>query len=288
MAERKHYKKRRDFFISAVQLNLDFDGFTYRKWGGDQTCHVGDWLVNNGGDVYTVEKEYFGEHYREASPGLYEKTAPVWAEVAEEDGTVPTTEGSTAYRADDYLVYDRPSGGKAYAIKKHSFEKMYELVELEEDLTKAQAEYLNNRLNYQIDWYEKKSARNRIQYLFWQSLTIITAALVPILSGIDINKAGIVTEHLGDTRTLVAFLGGASAVIASIVALFKCQENWVKYRAACGDLRSHLAQFRVRAGVYEDRGRAFKLLVENCERIINAERGQWVQQNAPPQAEDQP
>jgi len=285
MPERKHYKKRPNFHVTAVQLNLTFNGFSYQKWGAEQTCKAGDWLVNNGGDVYTVDDDYFKEHYQETSPGQFEKTAPVWAEIAETDGAIPTLEGSTDYSAGDYLVYDRPSGGNAYAVKKRTFERMYEVIEEPEDLTAAQNDYLNKRLVEQIDWYDKGAKVNRINFLVLQTLTIIAAALVPVLSGVDPTKAGWVAGFLGDTKTLVAFLGGASAVIASILGLFKCQENWVKYRSACEDLRSHYVQYRVGVGIYEDRAMAFRFLVENCERIISAERGQWVQQNSSAQQE---
>ncbi len=286
MSKRKHYKKRPNFNVTAVQLNLNFTGFSYHKWGGEQTCKAGDWLVNNGGDVYTVGDGYFKEHYLETSPGQFEKTVPVWAEIAETDGAISTLEGSTDYSAGDYLVYDRPSGGNAYAVKKRTFEKMYEVIEEPEDLTEAQSDYLNKRLVEQINLYDKKAHVNRIYFLALQTLTIIAAALVPVLSGVDTAKIGWLAGLLGDTKPLVAFLGGASAVIASLLGLFKCQENWVKYRAACEDLRSHFVQYQVGVVIYEDRARAFKLLVENCERIISAERGQWVQQNNPASKEE--
>lgn len=55
----------------AFQLDLDTDGFTYRKWGAEQRCKRGDWLVDNGGDCYTVGAEAFARTYRRVSPGAY-------------------------------------------------------------------------------------------------------------------------------------------------------------------------------------------------------------------------
>lgn len=126
MATRRRYRKRAGTAVVAVQLDLDTAGFTYRKWGGEQVCKAGDWLVNNGGDVYTVDRETFARTYRAESPGLYRKIAPVWAEIADSAGSVRTKEGATHYQAGDYLVFNEESGGDAYAVTARSFEAMYE------------------------------------------------------------------------------------------------------------------------------------------------------------------
>lgn len=77
MAERHKYKKKPTSFITAVQLDLDTDGFTYNKWGGAQVCKRGDWLVDNAGDKYTVSADSFAKTYDYLSPGVYTKSAPV-------------------------------------------------------------------------------------------------------------------------------------------------------------------------------------------------------------------
>ena len=126
MATRRKYVKRAATFVVAVQLDLQTAGFTYRKWGGEQTCKPGDWIVNNDGDVYTVDRETFTGTYRAASPGLYQKVAPVWADVADQDGAIRTKEGLTHYQAGDYLVFNGEQGTDGYAVKAASFEAMYQ------------------------------------------------------------------------------------------------------------------------------------------------------------------
>jgi hypothetical protein len=83
---RQKYKKKPTAFVTAVQLDLDTEGFRYNKWGGKQVCKRGDWLVDNNGDKYTVSQEAFAKTYQLISPGVYLKTASVWAEVAEMQG----------------------------------------------------------------------------------------------------------------------------------------------------------------------------------------------------------
>jgi hypothetical protein len=125
MSSRRKYVKRSSEFVVAVQIDLETGGFTYRKWGGTQTCKRGDWLVNNNGDTYTVEEKTFARTYRSTGPGTYVKTTPVWAEVAGAAGEVRTKEGATHYEAGDYLVYNEADGGDAYAVAREAFERMY-------------------------------------------------------------------------------------------------------------------------------------------------------------------
>lgn len=126
MGTRRKYRKKATSFVTAVQLDLETEGLVYRKWGGEQVCRRGDWLVNNGGDTYTVAKESFAKTYQFLSPGVYVKSAPVWAEVAENAGKVKTKEGETAYKAGDYLVFNNEDGTDGYAVSVEKFESMYE------------------------------------------------------------------------------------------------------------------------------------------------------------------
>jgi len=128
MNARRQYVKRASQFVTAVRLDLQTEGFTYQKWGSVQKCKPGDWLVNNNGDTYTVDADTFARTYRPTGRGTYLKTTPVWAEVANEAGEVRTKEGTTHYRPGDYLVYNEPDGGDAYAVSSSAFERMYERV----------------------------------------------------------------------------------------------------------------------------------------------------------------
>jgi len=123
---RQRYRRKPDQAVTAVRLALEFDGFIYRKWGDTQRAEAGDWLVDNGGDVYTVTAATFERTYREVSPGRWVKTTPVWAERAVHSGSVGTIEGRTHYDAGDWLVSNQEDGGDAYAIGADKFEQMYE------------------------------------------------------------------------------------------------------------------------------------------------------------------
>lgn len=129
MAAKRKYVKRAGTQVVAIQFSLETGGFTYRKWGGEQICKAGDWIVDNGGDVYTVDRDTFARTYRAESPGLYRKVAPVWAELTERDGAIRTKEGITHYKAGAYLVFNDEQGLDGYAVMAPAFEAMYEPVE---------------------------------------------------------------------------------------------------------------------------------------------------------------
>lgn len=122
----KMYQKKSTAFVVAVQLRLDTIGFVYQKWGSEQKCKPNDWLVDNDGEVYTIDKSTFEKTYRQVKTGIYAKKALVMAEIANEDGKIETKEGTTHYKAGWYIVHN--SGHDRYAVDPEKFEKMYEHV----------------------------------------------------------------------------------------------------------------------------------------------------------------
>ena len=121
----KPYRRKAGTEVIAVRLDLDMDGFVYQKWGGMQTCKRGDWIVDNRGDVYTIDQEVFARTYRQVSPGVYAK-ANVWARVVDKGGRIRTKEGTTDYKAGDYLVFNDPDGRDGWAISAKEFAALYE------------------------------------------------------------------------------------------------------------------------------------------------------------------
>ena len=124
-ARRRRYVRRPDRPVTAVRLPLDSQGLIYRKWGGEQRAKPGDWLVDNDGDVYTVDARVFARTYRKVAKGAYVTKTPVWAQRATTAGRVKTTEGSTRYRPGDYLVSNGRDGSDAYAMTSKKFKDLY-------------------------------------------------------------------------------------------------------------------------------------------------------------------
>jgi hypothetical protein len=121
----ERYRRRPSQFVTAVRLQLDIDELRFRKWGGVQRAKRGDWLVDSGGDVYTVDASTFRRTYKKLSPGVFLKKTPVWARVATRSGSIGTQEGSTKYRRGDYVVCNDRDGRDGYAISRAKFRKLY-------------------------------------------------------------------------------------------------------------------------------------------------------------------
>ena len=123
-----YYRKRKNTAVTAVQIELDTEGFSYIKWGGQQQCRRGDWLINSDNGCYTVSDSSFKRTYREESPGRYVKHTLVRATKASVSGKISTQEGETAYSAGDYLIDNSDDGSDRYAIREQTFHELYEIV----------------------------------------------------------------------------------------------------------------------------------------------------------------
>lgn len=126
--KRGRYRKKSSQFVIAVKIDLDIDELQYRKWGAQQRAKRGDWLVDNDGDVYTVDAKVFRRTYRLLRPGVYVKSVDVWAEIATRAGSVATYEGRTHYKPGDYIVYNDRAGADAYCVGAAKFKAMYRRV----------------------------------------------------------------------------------------------------------------------------------------------------------------
>lgn len=129
MTDLKPYRRRQDTTVTAVQIDLETEGFTYEKWGDKQVAQAGDWLLNNNGNVYTVDAQVFEETYQEVSPGQYAKTSSVWARKAVADGQVQSTSGFTAYTAGDMIVFNTTDGTDGWAMDSQEFQRLYEPID---------------------------------------------------------------------------------------------------------------------------------------------------------------
>lgn len=126
MSGLERYKKRATSMITAVKLELKTEGFSYQKWGGIQRCKAGDWLVDNDGDIYTIDAGVFARTYKPAEmPGRYVKTTVIFAKKAEQAGVIQSKEGETHYQRGDYIVYNEAGEKDGYAVEADMFEAMY-------------------------------------------------------------------------------------------------------------------------------------------------------------------
>jgi len=131
-----------------------------------------------------------------------------------------------------------------------------------------QEEYLKERLDSQIEWYDRKSGWHQRWYKKLRFMEILAAASIPFLTGY-------ITDATPDMKIVVGGLGVIIAVVSGVVALFKFQEHWLQYRTTTESLKHHRYLFLTKTAPY-DKGDSFNLLVESIEGLISKENSHWV------------
>lgn len=126
-------------------------------------------------------------------------------------------------------------------------------------------EYLKNRLDDQINWYDKKSQQHQYWYKFYKKIQIFSGAFVPIAAVINLKYF----------KILSVLCSSIILICESLIALSNHHSNWTQYRTTAETLRHEKNMFKTRTGVYKNEEDAFALLVERCETIISSENINW-------------
>src|SRR6266403_5260662 len=141
----------------------------------------------------------------------------------------------------------------------------------------APDEYIEQRLNDQIVWYDRKSSTNQSWFKRLRFGEMVAAAIIPFLSGFAGNSLPI--------KIAIGALGVLVAVVASLLGLLQLQVHWIEYRATAESLRKEKFLFLTQTDPY-DKDDAFHLLVQRVEGLLSKENTDWVQSMMkPPKAE---
>ena len=141
-------------------------------------------------------------------------------------------------------------------------------------------EYIQERLQDQIDWYDQKSSANQQTFKRLRKAEIIAAALIPFTSGLTASINGAIIA--GSIAT--GLLGVAITIFASILALGQHQENWIEYRTTCESLKKEKYMFQTGVEPY-DGDDSFNLLVQRVETLVSKENTNWAQYMMKPDEE---
>ena len=139
-------------------------------------------------------------------------------------------------------------------------------------------EYVEQRINDQIGWYDRKSTTNQRWFKRLRFAEIVAAAAIPFLSGFADNSFPI--------KIAIGALGVFVAVIASLLGLLQLQVHWIEYRGTAESLKKEKFLFLTQTAPY-DKDDAFHLLVQRVEALLSKENTDWVQSmTKPPKAEE--
>ena len=129
------------------------------------------------------------------------------------------------------------------------------------------------RLQAQIDWYDRKASLNQRAYKSSKIAIIVLAISIPGLA-----EYGRLPEF-GDTRALLVSLAAAVIVLLEgLQHLNQWQENWILYRSTCEGLRNEQLLFNEKAGPYANLRpeAAQRVLAERVGALSLAEHSKWM------------
>ena len=126
-------------------------------------------------------------------------------------------------------------------------------------------EYVEERVDPEINYYDRRSGQNKTCFHAASVLAIAASAAVPILAAADFE------------RWVLAAAGGLAGVALSALALFKWQENWLQARGNAESLRKERALYQTRTGPYRDLegNDLVEALVLRTEELISREHQVW-------------
>jgi hypothetical protein len=127
-------------------------------------------------------------------------------------------------------------------------------------------QYLSGRYKEMLDFYDKRAKQNKKWYCYCSVYIISMAGLL----------APIMTIDLGGWRYSVAFASASIAIASGLLAFFKFQENWLRYRSRWDCLKREPHLHKAKIGPYKDSAETNKLFVERVEGIFAKEGAEWL------------
>jgi hypothetical protein len=120
------------------------------------------------------------------------------------------------------------------------------------------------RLDEQIDWYDRRSRSSKRWYIWLKVVQIVTAAAIPVLATAWPSEAWI-----------GGVMGALIVVLEGLQQLFQLHSNWTQYRSTCEGLRHEKYLWMAHAGPYARTDRADALLAERVEGLVSQEQTAW-------------
>lgn len=131
--------------------------------------------------------------------------------------------------------------------------------------------YIKERVDDQIQWYDEKSISMQKKYKIFKSVTILSSAIIPIISLTNTNSI--------NTNLIVSLLAAIIAISEGVISLSNYGDNWTRYRSICETLKSEKYMFLNHSGVYSEKEENFSFFVERVETIISQENINWASLN---------
>ncbi len=142
---------------------------------------------------------------------------------------------------------------------------------MENDWKTLRDKYLKDRIQDQLNWYNKKSGENKKWFHRWRLSIIVSGALIPLLIGYANGKL----EWL---KYIAGILGALVAIAEGVLSLKRYREHWSTYRLTAERLNRErwLYENKAKDEYKTDDEEAFRRFVLNAEQIMSSENEEWI------------
>jgi hypothetical protein len=135
-------------------------------------------------------------------------------------------------------------------------------------------EYLNERVDEQIEWMSKKAKGNKGSYRVLR--------LLQISLGIMVSAGGYYATSLDFGPQILTGLGALISLAAAWETVNDYQNNWIRYRRTKENLERERLLYRTASGPYrlssaggDEVEASFTLFVSRVEALLSQELDQW-------------
>ncbi|UCC69207.1 MAG: DUF4231 domain-containing protein [Armatimonadota bacterium] len=129
----------------------------------------------------------------------------------------------------------------------------------------SQADPTMERLEDQINWYDRRSGANQQMYKGIKLAQIVLAAAIPVFAGIA-----------RDVTILLGALGALVVILEGVQQLYQFQQAWVTYRSTSEALKHEKFLYLGKAGPYAAVDDPHGVLAERVESLISEEHAKWI------------
>lgn len=120
------------------------------------------------------------------------------------------------------------------------------------------------RLEDQVEWYDRKSLVAQRAYKRARVTELVVATAIPVAASASAPAF------------LLALLGGVIVVLEGVQHLYQWQQNWTLYRSTAEALKHERYLFLAHAGPYEGPQRV-RALAERVEGLVSQEHAKWAE-----------
>jgi hypothetical protein len=125
-------------------------------------------------------------------------------------------------------------------------------------------DYLQARYDDILAWYDKRAGQNKWSHYGISLYLFAASAFLTAVSG------------LPEWKIWATLAAAGASIAAATLGLFKCQENWLGYRATWDALKREPHLRTAAIGEYASAPDKNALFVQRVEGLISREGAQWL------------